>query len=414
VTTGVDAIATDADADSGSSDAALPTDASTTTGQWVMGYYVGYNSARYPVASIDWTALTHIIMAPLVVTSSGAIDTTFAFATNAQGATFARQVSTAAHANGVKALLMLGGAGLSDNVKPAMANLPAFVQTLLTTMSDLGYDGLDLDVEASNFSLDNAITLASALRAASPSILLTFPGSTLQYQETVNPKIVQLATYLDRYNMQSYMGGKTGMFTGSDSGGGRFESWFYGALSDIGPLRRYAIDYALSHFAAAGIPRSKLGMGISFYAACYKTPDTNPPSGIAVSGPRMATGAPSDWCWDCGIGGGDNNSSYNYFYAGNGILATSTPSEMMWDNAASVPYLSFATAKSVNWCGGQTRFITYEDERSIIAKGAFSRSNGYGGVIIWTIDQGWLPTGAAGGRAQNALMQALRDGFLVP
>ena len=58
------------------------------------------------------------------------------------------------------------------------------------------------------------------------------------------------------------------------------------------------------------------------------------------------------------------------------------------------------------------RYITYDDETSLIAKGTFSKTNGYGGIIIWTLQEGWLPTGASGGRARNALMQALRTGFL--
>jgi hypothetical protein len=31
-----------------------------------------------------------------------------------------------------------------------------------------------------------------------------------------------------------------------------------------------------------------------------------------------------------------------------------------------------------------------------------------------TLQEGWLPTGASGGRARNALMQALRTAFIVP
>ena len=41
--------------------------AAGTSGQWVMGYYVGYDIDAYPIASIDWTALTHVIFAPLTV-----------------------------------------------------------------------------------------------------------------------------------------------------------------------------------------------------------------------------------------------------------------------------------------------------------------------------------------------------------
>jgi chitinase len=81
---------------------------------------------------------------------------------------------------------------------------------------------------------------------------------------------------------------------------------------------------------------------------------------------------------------------------------------------AEVPYLALATAKNDAHCSGNTRYISYDDETSIIAKGGFSKDNGYGGIIIWTLAEGWLPTGAVGGRAQNAMMQALKAGFLDP
>jgi GH18 family chitinase len=81
---------------------------------------------------------------------------------------------------------------------------------------------------------------------------------------------------------------------------------------------------------------------------------------------------------------------------------------------AEVPYLSLASPVNDAGCGGYTQYISYEDEVSIIAKGAFSKSGGYGGIIVWTIRQGWLPAGAASGRARNALMQAREQGFIDP
>jgi hypothetical protein len=65
-------------------------------------------------------------------------------------------------------------------------------------------------------------------------------------------------------------------------------------------------------------------------------------------------------------------------------------------------------------CGALTRYIPYEDETSIIARGTFSKANGYGGIIVWTLQEGWLLPSSSGGRSQDSLMQALRTGFLVP
>jgi chitinase len=81
---------------------------------------------------------------------------------------------------------------------------------------------------------------------------------------------------------------------------------------------------------------------------------------------------------------------------------------------AQEPYLSLASAVNDPGCGASTQYISYDDETSIIAKGTFSKQNGYGGIIVWTIEEGWLPAGATGGRAPNSLMQALRTGFILP
>ena len=57
------------------------------------------------------------------------------------------------------------------------------------------------------------------------------------------------------------------------------------------------------------------------------------------------------------------------------------------------PYLSLPAAVNDGHCGKPTRYISYEDETSIAAKGAFSKTNGYGGVIIWTLEEGWREQG---------------------
>ena len=143
----------------------------------------------------------------------------------------------------------------------------------------------------------------------------------------------------------------------------------------------------------------------------YLTPDTTPPGGADVSGPRQPAYNPGSYCWDCGIGGGDNSFPLSTLFAPGGAYSLGTP---MYDSAASEPYLTFSSSQPVSACGGSTRFIVFEDEQSLLAKGAFSRSHGYGGIIIWTLQQGYLPEGAAGGRPRNALMQALRHGFVAP
>lgn len=373
---------------------ATRSDGAATSGQWVMGYYVGYDIDAYPIASIDWTGLTHIIFSPMTVKGDQSLDTSFDDS-HGTGPADARALATAAHAHGVKALLMLGGANNGASIAAAAnaAHRAAFVSALLGTMTSLGYDGIDLDWEDS-VNLPDLVALAQALRAASPGMLLSYPGGPINASyQVVDPLMVTLAMSLDMFNLQTYSPATT--FTGSG-----WSSWFSSPLSGETGATPIAIDDSFARYVAAGVPKSKLGMGISFYAICYTG---------GISGPRQATNGTTQT-----IVGGDNDYPLSAFFAGTGTFASSTAAEQQRDGIAQEPYLALTTAVNDPKCGAATKYIAYEDETSILAKGAYSKANGYGGLIIWTIEEGWLPPGAAGARAQNSLMQALKKGFIDP
>jgi chitinase len=364
-----------------------------TSGQWVLGYYVGYQIHDYPIASIDWTGLTHIAFAPLTVKADLSLDQSFSDS-DGTGTEDATALATAAHAHGVKALLMLGGAGAGANIATAASSShrAAFVSTLLDAIGTLGYDGIDLDWEDS-VNLDDLVSLAQALRAASPSILLSYPAGAINGNfETVDPRMATLASSLDRFNVQTY-------YPSTAVAGQGWDSWFSSPLSGASATTPIAIDDTLQRYAAAGVPTGKLGMGTAFYAICYTG---------GITGPRQPTSGTTQ------IVGGDNAYPLSAFFASGNTFDTSTNTSRKRDAVAAEPYLAFPSPISDAYCGAPNQYIPYEDETSIAAKGAFSKSHGYGGIIVWTLAEGWLPANASGGRAPNALMQALKTAFIDP
>lgn len=381
---------------SGSTTSGSTTSNTTTnvspTGQWVLGYYVGYQINDLPIEDIDWTGLTHIAFAPLLVKGDHTLDFGF-YDQNGTGEADAKALSAAAHAHGVTPLLMLGGAGAGGNIAGAAtsANRAAFVQNLLGALTTLGYDGIDLDWEDS-VNLDDLVALAHDLRAAKPDIVLSYPAGCINgnYQ-SVDPRMADLAESLDRFNVQTY-------FPSTAIAGFGWQSWHNSPISGVTGATPIAIDDTLQRYEDAGIPKGKLGMGMAFYAICYTG---------GITGPHQPTDGAQ-------IVGGDNDYPLSLFFAGGGTFDQSGAAERKLDATAQVPYLSLSQAVNDPGCGSSTRYISYDDEQSILAKGAFSKDNGYGGIIVWTIQEGWLPAGAAGGRAPNALMQALRQGFLMP
>ena len=363
-----------------------------TTGQWVLGYYVGYQIAALPIASIPWSALTHIAFAPLTVNSDLTLNESFDDS-NGTGAQDAMALSTAAHQHGVTALLMLGGAGAGANIAMAASasHRAAFVNELVAALDALGYDGIDLDWEDS-VNLDDLVALAQALRAARPTIVLTYPGGTINGTfQTVDARFATLAQALDRFFVQTY-------FPSTAFAGAGWSSWFVAPVSGVTSATPIAIDDTLARYVAAGVPKAKLGLGAAFYAICYTG---------GITAPRQPTNGTSQT-----IVGGDNTYPLSAFYAAGGTFDAAASSAKLRDATAAQPYLSLPAAVTDAGCGAATQYMSYEDEASLVAKGTFSKQNGYAGIIVWTIQQGWLPANASGGRAPDALMQALAVGFL--
>src|SRR5262249_29458109 len=152
----------------------------------------------------------------------------------------AKTLSAAAHAHGVKTLLMLGGAGFGGNIATAAnaQHRSTFVSALVSALATLGYDGIDLDWEDS-VNVNDLVSLAQALRATKPDILLTYPGGTINgnYQ-SVDARMVTMAQSLDRFNVQSY-------YPATALAGGGWNSWFNSPLSGAMSATPIAIDDTL-------------------------------------------------------------------------------------------------------------------------------------------------------------------------
>ena len=362
------------------SDATAGDGATGGPSQWVLGYYVGYDINAAPIASIQWGSLTHVAFAPLLVKSDQTLDFSFSDQ-QGMGMTHATQLSAAAHAHNVKALLMLGGAGAGPNIANAAkpANRAAFVGRLVDALTTLGYDGIDLDWEDS-VVLDDLVGLAHDLRAAKPDIILSFPAGTVNGNiDTVDPRMAMLAQSLDRFMVQTY-------YPSTAFAGAGWNSWFVAPLSGVTGATPIAADDTLSRYAAAGIPKAKLGLGIGAYAICYTG---------GITGPRQPTSGATQ------ITGGDNSLPLRTFFSSPTFTSAGAAAKQ-YDTTAEQPYLTFTTAVNVSGCGN-TQYVSYEDATSIAAKGTFSKQNGYGGIIIWTINE-----------LDSTTYQALHDAFVAP
>ncbi|TDR48911.1 chitinase [Tahibacter aquaticus] len=343
---------------------------------WVAGYHVGYQRDLYPNAEIDFSTITHLMVGRLTPNANGTVNTHFDIDAS-NGPIWARAAATAAHAGGAKAILMVGGAGEYQGWvgAAAPANRQTFVSNLLAAMDDLGYDGLDLDWEPIQTSdQPNFIALAQALRTQRPGMLLTVPVGWVNanFSATPDPFFASIAPLFDQINVMTY--DMAGAWEG-------WQSWHSSALAGNGGNTPSSVESSAEFYRRSGVPRARLGIGIPFYGTCWRN----------VNGPRLFGGT---------VVASDNLLSYrnimtSYYSAG----------VRQWDAAASMGYLGSSAPIGPQQCN----FLSYDDEQSIAAKGAWLRRNGLGGTIIWTIGQGHIPTLPAGQR--DPLLQAIKAAF---
>lgn len=352
--------------------------------RWVGGYYVGYERNLYPVADIDFSAITHLMVGRLIPRADGTLARHFDI-NDAEGPVWAQSAVDAAHAAGRKAVLMIGGAGEVAGWRDAADNATraTFVANLLDAVDDFGADGLDIDWEPLE-TQDHADVLAllQALRTARPNLLLTMPVMWVNSNFQWNPRpagevafLASAAPLLDQVNVMSYE--MAAAYEG-------WYSWFASPLHGEAPNTPSSVSSSVDYYLGAGVPAAKLGVGMGFYGNCFR----------GVSQPRVAV-TPANFV------ASDGAMSYR------AIRSTYLPAmNYTFDNAAQAPWLGSAAQVGPQQC----TLVTFEDAASIAAKGAYAAGEGLGGAIIWTIAQGHVPTLPAGQR--DPLLDAVREAFL--
>ena len=295
-------------------------------------------------------------------------------------------------AGGTRPLISLGGGGAGAGFAAAAtaANRDRLVADIVAAAAAWGYDGVDLDWEDS-VSYPDFQALVLALRAAAPpGFLITAPIGAVNLNLGIDTGARQMWSAVqgsvDQLNVMTYTG--SGNYPG-------WVVWYLDPLMGEGPDHPFDVVSSLAAWAAIGIPKSKLGAGIGFYGRTVSYP---------VTGPLQAYGSAQVFEDDSKLSYGNIR---RYFENSQGVHSH-------WDATAMTTWLSWDQEIVPNW-GDQygnidsplVQFLTYEDPATVAAKGQWLKQNGYGGVIIWTINEGTeYPYGADG--YANPLLDATR------
>ena len=342
-------------------------------GQWRTGYLDGQSSS--PISALHYAAFTHIThtaVRPVNGASETALDaTTFNISRDAL------TLTSRAHANGVAVILSVFG-GASMATATDSTHLSSFVDALMSFATANGYDGIDIDWEGS-MNTTQYTNLVTALRARLNAYTTPMGGKGL-LTGFFGPMSTAVANWnnLDQVNVSCYDNIDWSLQT----------VWHNDALYDPSNLSGgFSCTSLMQNYVNAGIPKSKLGVGIPFYGylwvggtdASGNSPYypgqklTTPASGVRQKWYSTLVNDPTVW-----------QPQYQKRDSGSG----------------NVPYLS------INNGGLKNTFISYDDPASINAKWNFVASNGYAGATVWAIGMDYMAGGTTPAE-QHPLAQAL-------
>ena len=342
---------------------------------WVSAYYAVWvqQAGTLTPEKIDYSAFSHLIHFGVVPADDGTIDPLKGGITPAESAA----VLTPAHKAGRKVLLSVGGWLTAAHFRAAYSDphRAAFIGALVQMARTRGYDGLDVDMEPLEApdapGYETFIRqLRAQMTAADPKLLLT--AATAAQPEL----FARLSSQFDQINLMTYD------LAGPWSG---FKTWHNSALYGDGttlmnPGQPFpSASGMVERFAAAGVPRAKLGIGEAFYGRVWTGADG---PGQSIQGVTMDGGIPYAEIMDA-------------YYQ---------PSRYHWDALAQAPYLSIDAP--------QKQFVSYDNEALCAQKVEYARAQGLGGVMLWELGSGYCPNRPAG--KQNPLLQAVKQAWLSP
>lgn len=326
----------------------------------VLGYYPSWKSGLEP-PQINYGQFTHICHAFIMADTSGSL--------KMEGNMPSRDLTSRAHAAGVKVLLSLGGMDSGVYFGPMMRDPDAgerFIQAVARVMLDYEYDGIDLDWEFTSNETDKASLTRMArrfreiFREKKPGALLTSAQSGTRWAcRFVDAEA--LLPLLDYVNVMTYdVHGPWGSHAG-------FNAPLHPATGDKDECSSNCVEGQIAYWEKnLKWPKNKLLVGIPGFGRGFVVNQWH-----ESFNPKVKPGHP-----------------YLPYDKVAGMLKDGWTRS--WDSAACVPWLSKSGVKEI---------ITYDDEQSAALKGRWASDHGCAGIFFWEISQDFIA-------GRNALVEA--------
>ncbi|OCB89110.1 glycoside hydrolase [Sanghuangporus baumii] len=393
-------------------------------------WYAGWNSDDYPLSDVSWEKYTHVIYSFAVTTSDDSHVTLES--SDAQNVpTFV----SLAHENDVKAILSVGGWGGSRFFSTAVGdetNRTAFIESLLSLVSQYSLDGLDFDWEypnadgigcntRSSTDASNFLSFLQALRAEPSGSNLTLSAAT-----SIKPfngqdgspltDVSQFASALDFISIMNYD------IWGSWSATAGPNAPLNDTCAPSTAEQQGSAVSAVDAWTTAGFPASQIVLGVASYGHSFSVSTSDALSSSSSSNsseegsttqnqtqtlnlyPEFdATNQPAGDAWDsvegetdsCGnpttVGGIFNfwGLVENGFLTSNGTANTDGGMVYTFDECSQTPYVYNPSTQVL---------VSYDDATSFSAKGQYIRDSGLAGFAMWQ----------AGGDSDDILLDSIR------
>ncbi|XP_072932280.1 probable chitinase 10 [Epargyreus clarus] len=271
----------------------------------------------------------------------------------------------------LKILLAIGGWAFgSTPFKELTSNvfrMNQFVYEAIEFLRDYQFNGLDVDWEYPRGADDRAafVSLLKELRLAfegeaktsgQPRLLLTAAVPASFEAIAAGYDVPEISKYLDFINVMTYD------FHGQWERQVGHNSPLFPLESATSYQKKLTVDYSAREWVRQGAPKEKLMIGMPTYGRSF----------TLINETQFDIGAPAS-------GGGQtgrftNEAGFMSYYEICEFLREDNTT-LVWDNEQMVPF----AYREDQWVG-------FDDERSLKTKMAWLKEEGFGGIMVWSID----------------------------